>query len=68
MRTPVLSLAVLATLLAGTELPVRAEASTTDATPNETSSCGPGDRGQLIRHQLVASYPTAASVRDYFNE
>ncbi len=31
-------------------------------------SCRRGDRGRLIRYEKVASYPTAASVRDYFDE
>ncbi len=31
-------------------------------------SCRPGDRGRLIRYQRVASHPTAADVRAYFDE
>jgi fermentation-respiration switch protein FrsA (DUF1100 family) len=31
-------------------------------------SCRTGDRGRLIRYERVASYPTAASVRAYFDE
>ena len=30
--------------------------------------CGTGDRGQLVIHEQVASYPTADSVRAYFDE
>jgi hypothetical protein len=30
--------------------------------------CREGDRGRLIRYQWVASHPTAASVRAYFDE
>jgi pimeloyl-ACP methyl ester carboxylesterase len=31
-------------------------------------SCGPGDRGRLIRYERVASHPTPASARAYFDE
>jgi hypothetical protein len=31
-------------------------------------SCRPGDRGRLIRYERVASHPTAADVRAYFDE
>ena len=30
--------------------------------------CRPGDRGRLIRYERVASYPTPASARAYFDE
>lgn len=32
------------------------------------SSCWRGDRGRLIRYERVASHPTAASVRIYFDQ
>ena len=35
---------------------------------NGPPSCRPGDRGDLIRYERVASRPTAASVRTYFDE
>src|SRR5262245_35491980 len=31
-------------------------------------SGGQGDRGQLVRYELVASHPTADSARAYFDE
>lgn len=31
-------------------------------------SCRKGDRGRLIRYERVASHPTAASVRAYFDD
>jgi len=40
--------------------------STAGALPSAT--CRQRDRGQLIRYERVASYPTAASVRAYFEE
>lgn len=30
-------------------------------------ACGPGDRGRAIGYQLVASYPSPESVKDYFD-
>jgi hypothetical protein len=38
------------------------------ASAGARASCRRGDRGRLIRYEKVASYPTAASVRDYFYE
>ena len=35
---------------------------------NGQSSCRSGDRGRLLDAERVASHPTAASVRDYFDE
>jgi pimeloyl-ACP methyl ester carboxylesterase len=31
-------------------------------------ACATGDRGQLVGYEQVASYPSAQSVRDYFDE
>jgi hypothetical protein len=39
-----------------------------DVTAPRQISCGPGQRGRLIHFEQVASYPTAASVRAYFDE
>ena len=38
------------------------------ASASSHPSCGHGDRGRLIRYEKVASYPTANSVRAYFDE
>jgi pimeloyl-ACP methyl ester carboxylesterase len=38
------------------------------ASASGAGSCREGDRGRLIRYEMVASHPTAASVRAYFNE
>lgn len=32
------------------------------------SACGPGDRGELVRYEKVAAYPTAAAARAYFDD
>jgi hypothetical protein len=33
-----------------------------------TPACRQGESGRLLRHERVASYPTAASVQAYFDE
>jgi pimeloyl-ACP methyl ester carboxylesterase len=38
------------------------------ASAGSPPSCRQGGRGRLIRYEKVASYPTAASVRAYFDE
>ncbi|HVF86474.1 MAG TPA: prolyl oligopeptidase family serine peptidase [Pyrinomonadaceae bacterium] len=38
------------------------------ASANSQPSCRRGDRGRPIRYEKVASYPTPASVRAYFDE
>jgi predicted esterase len=52
------AIALIALLLA-TAPPARAE---------PTPACRQGESGRLIRYERVASYPTAASVRAYFDE
>ncbi len=43
-------------------------ASNSGHVPDEVDSCGTGDRGRLVSHEHVASYPTADSVQAYFDE
>src|SRR5215470_11861296 len=38
------------------------------ARTGDHSPCRQGDRGRLIHYERVASHPTPASVRDYFDE
>lgn len=38
------------------------------ATAAPTPTCHPGESGRLIRYEGVASYPTATSVGEYFDE
>ncbi len=45
-----------------------AVASNSAAPTDEVESCGSGDRGRLVSHEQVASYPTGESVRGYFDE
>src|SRR4051794_12026550 len=52
------AIALIALLLAGVP-PAGAE-------PAQT--CRQGDRGRLFRYERVASYPTAASARAYFDD
>jgi hypothetical protein len=41
---------------------------TLDARAAEREPCRDGDRGRLLRYELVASHPTAASAQAYFDE
>ncbi|HEU4391506.1 MAG TPA: hypothetical protein VFV34_27195 [Blastocatellia bacterium] len=44
------------------------DADAASANASGQSSCRQGDRGRLIRYERVASHPTAASARAYFDE
>jgi fermentation-respiration switch protein FrsA (DUF1100 family) len=52
------AIACCALTVAGTDL----------AHANDRQPCRQGDRGRLLRYERVASYPTAASARAYFDE
>jgi fermentation-respiration switch protein FrsA (DUF1100 family) len=67
-RAIAVALAVLAFGAVSFSSPMGATAARAAGSANVLQSCGPGDRGQLIQYELVASYPTAGAVRAYFDE
>ena len=61
MRKPLSGMISFAALTVGLSASAASSAGSHDP-------CRQGDRGRLIRYEGVASYPTAASVRAYFDE
>jgi fermentation-respiration switch protein FrsA (DUF1100 family) len=67
MPRAVLGLLVVA-LVAGATPRIGIETAFAQSIANARSTCRAGDRGRLMAVERVASHPTAASVRDYFDE